>query len=57
MKYHVKQFFKSESCHVVNEHGTPIYDGEPYGKDKPVIFDDLEQAQECADRLNAEPEE
>lgn len=51
MKYHVKEFHPGR-FHVVDENQLPIYDGAPFGKDRPVIFTDEDEAQDCADRIN-----
>ncbi|MGV1047697.1 MAG: hypothetical protein ACOYD4_04110 [Solirubrobacterales bacterium] len=47
MTFHVTQF-RPGCFHVVNEHGVPIYDGKPHGKDRPIVFHDLEHATDVA---------
>ena len=44
----------SDTFHVRDHYGIPLYDGAPDGKDKPLVFHDADTAQECADRLNSE---
>jgi hypothetical protein len=55
MRYHVKpvSFVSRSKFHVVDERGIPIHDDARYGNDKPVVFNDEDVAQECADSLNA----
>lgn len=53
-RFYVISFARGRAFHVMDgQDGLPIYDGKPYGNDKPVIFHDEDAAQEVADRLNA----
>lgn len=45
--------FRPGIWHVLDD-GHPIYDGAPDGQDKPQIFRDQDDAEECAERLNNE---
>ena len=56
MKYYAKQFALNR-WHVIAPDGVPIYDGAPYGRDKPVVFKDEDSAIECAERCNLENEQ
>lgn len=52
-KYSVIPFVHGRSFHVVeNETCLPVYDNEPYGNDKPLIWHDEDKAQAYCDRLN-----
>lgn len=55
MKYHIKEYVRGH-WHVVDESGLPIFDGEPHGNDRPVVFTDPYIAAECAAKLNEEDE-
>lgn len=42
--------------HVIAPDGHPIYDGAPHSKDKPIIFDDEDEAMKCVEICIAEGE-
>lgn len=52
-EYYVKEYARGR-WHVIGPSGFPIYDDEPYGNDKPVIFHDEDAGFECAERCNLE---
>ena len=54
MRYYPKPLSnKTDKCHVIDtESGIPIYDGALYGNDKPIIFDNPDEAQDYCDRAN-----
>lgn len=42
--------------HIIGPSGIPIYDGAPYGKDKPLIFRDEDKVMDCVHQMNEEAE-
>lgn len=50
-RYYAKEYARGH-WHVIGPNGIPIYDGAPYGNDKPVVFRDEDAAIECAERCN-----
>ena len=54
-KYRVKRY--GRSFQIVTENGVPLYDGAPYGNDKPMIFLDEDDADAVCARLNQEENE
>lgn len=50
--YYIKEF-RPERWHICNSKtNIPVYDNEPYGKDKPLVFKDEDSAIEFRDRIN-----
>lgn len=52
MKKHYIQEFARGHYHVISPDGIPVYDNEPYGKDKPIVFDDEDLALDFANKCN-----
>lgn len=51
MKYRVKEF-KPGLFHVIDSDAHPIYDGARDGRDKPLVFRDVDDAYKCIYGLN-----
>jgi hypothetical protein len=52
VKWSVKQI-RPGRWHVVDPNGFPMYNNEPFGKDRPAVFSDYEVAEEVCEELNA----
>jgi hypothetical protein len=52
-RYYAKEFSPGR-WHVITPGGLPIYDDEPYGKDKPLVFTDEDRVMTCVEECNAE---
>ena len=53
MKYKVASFAGGKSFNIVNvETGHLVFDKEPYGQDKPLLFHDEDKADEVCENLN-----
>lgn len=51
MNYHAKAI-GHDRWHVIGPGGYPVYDGAPFGKDKPLLFTSEESACDYATRCN-----
>jgi len=54
-QYHAHQYARGR-WHIIDPSGIPLYDGAPYGKDKPLIFRDEDQVAERVKALNEREE-
>ena len=54
-RYYIKQFARS-GWHIIGPNGV-VYDNEPHGMDRPLIFRDWDTALEYAERCNQQDEE
>jgi hypothetical protein len=52
VKWSVKQI-RPGRWQVVDPNGFPMYNNEPFGKDRPAVFSDYEVAEEVCEELNA----
>jgi hypothetical protein len=55
-QYYARRIRNGSYWHVICPSGIPLYDDEPHGKDKPVIFDNEDDANECAALCNMQME-
>ena len=52
LPYVVRSFARGRSFSIIGPGGHEVYDNEPHGKDKPLIFHDEDTAQDACNRMN-----